>query len=233
MPKSVTLSQRRSHLSYFDNIQPSVSFEVFQKAFLNDPQLRSTCKQLTITEEWLREFKVSLLLLNDKSPGLSHQERKSMMTRAVWGAFRSSVEGQDNVWASDGSAITDEVGRMTMTAMCGPWSATFHIIGQPAGSRHGEIMGLIAAAIGCSSHTRQGDCILTYYANGVTAVKTMRSPGFDAFRWLWKPAAEWLMWLHDTFRGVDCPIKHIKAHTDSKDVCHDLAKHGKRQIIPE
>ena len=44
------------------------------------------------------------------------------MTRAVRGAFRSGVEGQDNVWALDGSAITDEVSDTTAVGPGACWT---------------------------------------------------------------------------------------------------------------
>ena len=93
----------------------------------------------------------------------------------------------------------------------------FRITGQPTSSRHGEILGLIAAALVTSSEPGKQNTIITDYANGVTAVKTLRSPAFDKFHWRNKPTSEWLLWLHDVFKGNRSSVEHVKAHTDGKD----------------
>lgn len=220
-----TLPERSRHiLQYFDRIQPSVAFSEYRDAFLNKTAFGAMRTQNPAILNWLRHFDLRELMFNDKSPLRTRAQRKQMMARALKASFTPDRGATARIWSSDGSAKAYPAGPSTTAAVCGPAEASYLIIGQPTSSRHGELLGLIAAATGTTASNHPANRIITDYANGVTAVKTLRSAEFDPFDWRGSPTREYMMWLVDAFRSTTAPVEHVKAHTDAHDVESELNK---------
>ena len=222
---AATLPDRSRHiLKFFDHIQPSVAFGEYRDALLNKPAFAAIRSQNPTVVDWVRRFDLRELLYNDKSPLRTRTQRKQMMARAMKGSFTPDHGATNRIWSSDGSAKACASGSSTTAAVCGPAEASYLIIGQPTSSRHGELLGLIAAASGTTSASHPANRIITDYANGVTAVKTLRSPEFDPFDWRRGPTREYMLWLVDAFRSTNAPVQHVKAHTDAHDIESELNK---------